>query len=297
MNPLASMGLAAARREASRRASNIARRVARLEAKGIETNAMLDLSTLSKVPSRETRNEAVKRLNLLRKLDASPGTRDATAAHVAAREATANRRAAAAERLIGRDRTLPAAQDVDDLNRALRRSVGANVRRVKASEFKSTPATEAFDRLMEESNPNMSRRAKARETRRLVEISRYQGTRLSGAREQHERGVAAFGDAYNTWTPEQRSAAWQGFRDLADREASSLSSSEVLATVSSAATDGTLKVSFYSATVSDGLGGTRTEVRSAVDRDQASASREASLKEYRDQRFAEMLKASRRPII
>src|SRR5690606_6983597 len=111
---------------------------------------------------------------------------------------------------------------------------------------------------------NMTRRQKAAQTRRLIDISEYQGINIRGARIQQQRGVEIFGKDYETWTREQRRAAWEGFHELVERSNTSVSYGGVLAELKAASQDGSLSVVFYNKTVSDGMGGTKQVLAASI---------------------------------
>ena len=293
MVPLIRLGLSLLTKESARLTANMARRVARIEAAGSTTAAAERFRELQALPTPKTRNEALKRASELRRLDASKGTRLATAEKQSQLETARAQRAATRDALVKNPRALPDAKKVDELYSSLKKSVSAQVKRVKADpKLKSTPATDAFDEWLEDQSKDMTKRQKAAQTRRLIDISEYQGINTKGARIQHQRGVDAFGPDYETWTKEQQSAAWEGFRDLADRSNSSMSSNQVLADIKAANLDGSLSVSFYNKTVTDGAGGKKQVLSAAVAPNLAQAKHEAAQREYSAKRLEEMVRLS-----
>lgn len=293
MVPLIRLSMSLLTKEGARLTANMSRRVARIESAGNTTAAAERFRELQALPAPKTRNEALKRAAELRKLDASKGTRFATAEREARLEQARSQRAATREALVRNPRSLPDAKKVDDLYSNLKKSVSAQVKRVKADpKLGSTQATDKFDKWLADQSAGMSRRQKAAQTRRLIDISEYQGINVRGARIQQQRGVDAFGTDYETWTKDQRAAAWDGFRDLADRSSTSLKSDQVLADVMAATREGSLSVSFYNKTVTDGAGGQKQVLSAAVAPSLTQAQHEATQQEYTSKRLAELIRMS-----
>lgn len=285
--------LAQITKESARLTKNLSQRVSRIEQAGTTTKAAERFRELQNAPKPKTRNEALSRLAELKKIDESKGTRVATAGKQAAVEERRAQRQATQEALIKNPRAVPDGKKLDDLYNALKQSVSGKVKRVKADpKIRSTPATDAYDEWLANQTKNPTKRQKAAQTRRLIEINNYQGITVKGARIQHQRGVEAFGPDYETWTKEQQAAAWEGFRDLADRMNTSLSSHQVLVDIKAATLHDTLKVSFFNKTVDDGRGGKKQVMAASVAPSLQEAQREAAQKQYRAERLAEMVRLS-----
>lgn len=269
-------------RAIARRSANIAKRVARIEAAGGNTEAIEEFRKLQRSPKPQDKAQAQERLAALRRLDKSRGTRAATAGREGARFQTASE-------LSRNPRALPDAAAVDDLYSSLRRSVSAQVQQVKRDPMLgSNNATHLYDEFMKDAPKNPTRRQKAALTRRLIDISKYQGINKAGAQKQLQRGVEAFGDDYAKWSPEQRSAAWEGFRELAERRNSTVSSDKLLAEITAASKEGSLKTAFYQRTEDDGRGGTRQVLAASVSTHMDDASQEAFRLEYQSKKLAEL---------
>lgn len=287
------MGLALLRKEGARLTANMAKRVSRIEAAGNTTAAAERFREIQALPPAKSRNEVLSRVSELRKLDASKGTRAATAQRQSQLEALREQRSATREALVRNPRALPEPQKVDDLYSSLKKSVQSQVRRVKADpRLRSTQATDLFDEWLKSQPKDMTRRQKAAQTRRLIDISEFQGINTRGARIQLQRGIDAFGEDFDSWSKEQQSAAWDGFRELAARSNATMGSNQVLADIRAANIDGTLAVSFYTRTISDGRGGSRKVLSAAVATNMTQARHQAVQAEYSSKRLEELVRMS-----
>ena len=237
---IASMSQSAMRRESSRTADRIRKRVSRLEAKGIRNRSTEAFRAIESFFSPDGIKQERARLRELRRLDRSPATR----ASGAARAARAEAREATARALVSNPRAVPGRQELDDLFNTKLRNVRANAAKVEKEG--GTYATTLFRQFEADlaREGAMTNRRKAAATRRLLEIDSFKGIRLTGARAETDRGIAAFGADYATWSHEKRSAAWQAMREKFEEGSHTWSSNEILAAQWDSVKDGTLSVSF-----------------------------------------------------
>lgn len=238
---IATMSLSAMRRESSRTADRIRKRVSRLEAKGVRNSSTEAFRAIESFFSPDGIKQERARLRELRRLDRSSATR----ASGAARAARADARDATARALVSNPRAVPGRQELDDLFSTKLRNVRANAAKVEkeGGTYATTLFREFESDLAREGA--MTDRRKAAATRRLLEIDSFKGIKLTGAREETARGTAAFGADYATWSHEQRGAAWKAMREKFEEGNRSWSSKDILAAAWDSVRDGTMSTSFY----------------------------------------------------
>ena len=272
---------------------NTAARVARIELAGNAnkaTRAFREFERVHDATPKFVREMVIhETLKEAKKLNVKAGTRSAKAEKIANQERRADEREATAKALRENPRAKQDPEKVKDLQRSLQRSLDAKTKRVKESEVGRTPATDAYDEWKANRDPNASARKQAAETRKLLKISDYQGIDTKGARLQQDRGRAAFGKEYDTWSPEQRGAAWEGFRAYADTANTSKKSDQVLAEFQAASANEKMEVRFAMRQESDGAGGTRERMVAVVRPHADEAEAEAVRQEYQARKLQELM--------
>lgn len=274
------------RLETSQLQRNLTKRAARVVEAGFDNNAIIDFE---KIKAYQPKNdlERKEKLAALKKLNRNGGLSVKTAAKAQKRDVTATRRQETEDFVRNNRRSTADAADTKDLYNSTRRSVAAKVRAVK-KKYGSTPATDAFDEWEANRQKNPNLRTQTAELRRLLEIRDYQGISVKGADLQHSRGVAAFGEDYDNWTKDEQGAAWQGFRDLAEKENRTISSDLLLAEIKEAGSLKQLQISFYDVQENDGRGGTRMVKKASVGRYLDEAQQDATHTKYKLEKLAEM---------
>lgn len=203
---------------AAQKTANISKRVARLKARGIETDAVRQFDALRAAPAAQTRNELLGRAAELTKLDNNPGLRATTAPKVYTREQTR----AARDALIARASNPATAQHMSqqELGQALsamRRRMTAQANRLAkighsaaVAEYRKFQAMSTLDKAL--TLNQMRRRAKI-----LAKIAGSKTWTPQGVRDVEARGVKTFGSAYANANPQQKSALYDLMHEYQER--------------------------------------------------------------------------------
>lgn len=213
--------------EAQRLTQNIAKRAKRIGMEGIRTAAIEAFFDITLGDEPETRNEAVKRVAQLRKINADAGTFLRTAAKVKARENTAQRNARIRDRAKDPNQLMTMTRDeAIEAAKLIRRDHMARIRRTRAAVGDSFGVTRAMKTIEAMDLENGTLNAIRSSISEMIKQTAYKTLTPSGAKAVEDRTTDIFGPEYKNYTTAEQSALWDAMGDL--MKAESKSSGEAL---------------------------------------------------------------------
>lgn len=213
--------------EVQRLTQNIAKRAKRIGQQGIRTSAIEAFFDLTLGDNPETRNEAVKRVSQLRKINADAGTFLRTAAKVKARETTARRNASIRDRAKDPNQLMTMNRgELIEAAKLIRSDHLARIRRTRAAVGDSFGVIQAMKTVQAMDLKNATLNEIRSSISEMIKQTAYKTLTPSGAKSVEDRATDIFGLDYKNYTKDEQSALWDAMGRI--MEAESISSPEAL---------------------------------------------------------------------
>lgn len=289
-----------ARELARKTASKIAKRSARLQDKGIYTQAAKKFDQLREGPKPKTRNQWVAYARKLTELDQSPGLRAESAPVIYRREEAAAHRKQHRSRLMSKvqnplERRRMTDAELREATALQRKNLVAARNRVLKATGRPNHATKRLDDLLEEidgkrkaNKGKLTHQQLASFASRMQKISEFEGVTVKGAKEQEQRGRDLFGNAYVKMDDDDRAAVWEAVHKKV-RDDHSVGSGEALAEVKAMMNDQDITVTFTGGGVDPKTGRPEPRVATFGGTDAEAKARQAR-EEHTREKIAEYLR-------